>query len=103
MIIHIKKLLDLGVSYVCLSLGKKGSIFASSETITKAYINDISELISTGAGDSMIAGFIYSFIHQFSHKETHQFMTYIAKQSITKEKIEKNHSYQKIRIKKVGE
>jgi 1-phosphofructokinase len=100
---HIKKILDLGVSYIVLSLGRRGSILASKDKITKAKPSRVLNQISIGAGDSMVAGFIYSEINQLSHEETHQFMTYMSEQTLSNEKIEKNQPYQKIQIRNVGQ
>lgn len=53
----IKELLDKGIKYVAVSLGKEGAILASKKQILKATPPNIKALNPVGSGDSMIGGF----------------------------------------------
>lgn len=54
-----KRLKKLGPENIIISLGKDGSIFISDYGIYKGNVPDGKLISSVGAGDSMVAGFIY--------------------------------------------
>lgn len=56
---YAKKLQTLGAQNVIISLGKDGSIFISDELNLKANSIEGNLINSVGAGDSMVAGFVY--------------------------------------------
>lgn len=56
---YAKKLQTLGAQNVIISLGKDGSMFLSDELILKANTIEGKLINSVGAGDSMVAGFVY--------------------------------------------
>lgn len=57
-----KKLLNKGAQHVLISLGADGSLLLHEDKVLKA-LNPPGQVVGTvGAGDSMIAGFIYEFL-----------------------------------------
>ncbi|MBC2855517.1 1-phosphofructokinase [Cetobacterium sp. 2A] len=68
-----KELQSLGAKNVIISLGKEGSIFISEDKIYKGGIPKGNLISSVGAGDSMIAGFIYGLVKNFPLEETYKF------------------------------
>ncbi len=59
---HGKKLILLGAQNVLVSMGSKGSIFISNKHIYRASLIHGHAINTTGAGDSMVAGFVSSYI-----------------------------------------
>ena len=57
-----KKLLELGAKNVIVSLGGKGSVFLNNDLTlrAKALVGEVKNTV--GAGDSMVAGFISSYV-----------------------------------------
>jgi 1-phosphofructokinase len=55
------KLLDKGVSLVCLSLGHGGAIFVSREGIRRSPALPVTVKSTVGAGDSMVGALVYGF------------------------------------------
>ena len=66
-----KKLVEMGASNVLVSMGSKGSILLDKDHIYRA--NQIHGHVTdtTGAGDSMIAGFVSSFIQNKDIKKSY--------------------------------
>lgn len=61
--ILIKKVQELGVRNVCITLGKNGAILACDNSIWKVSRNDFLNISDTvGAGDAFFAALIYKFI-----------------------------------------
>lgn len=60
---YSKKLIDMGAKNVIVSLGGEGSVFVNQETVYKAkpIIGDVKNTV--GAGDSMVAGFVKSYVN----------------------------------------
>ncbi|QBQ07859.1 1-phosphofructokinase [Spiroplasma gladiatoris] len=59
-----KQLIKMGAKNIIVSLGKNGAMFINEETIIKASIGNWSNKLinAAGAGDSMLAGFVNTFI-----------------------------------------
>ncbi|GHV80225.1 phosphofructokinase [Spirochaetia bacterium] len=55
------KLLDKGVSLVCLSLGHEGALFVSREGIRRSPALPVTVKSTVGAGDSMVGALVYGF------------------------------------------
>ncbi len=69
MISYGKKLIALGAQNVMISMGSKGSLFIDSKVVYRASLVHGHAIDTTGAGDSMVAGFIKSYLeHQDSKK-----------------------------------
>jgi len=66
----IKSLKELikayGITYVLLSMGEKGSLLVSMDAAYLAGILKVNVVSTVGAGDSMLAGFLFSFM---KHKD----------------------------------
>lgn len=62
----------MGAQNVIISLGKDGSIFISDELNLKAYSIEGNLINSVGAGDSMVAGFIYGIKNGLSKKDAYK-------------------------------
>lgn len=56
-----QKMLNLGVSYVLLSLGDEGAMLVSDEVVFRVKALRGEVVSSVGAGDAMLAGFIHAF------------------------------------------
>lgn len=59
---HGKKLIDMGAKYCIVSLGKDGSLFFDKENVYQSNIPQGVVINTVGAGDSMIAGFVNSYL-----------------------------------------
>ena len=60
--VYAKKLLDKGAKNVIVSLGSDGAILVNNETICKLAAPKGDAKNTVGAGDSLLAGFIYEYI-----------------------------------------
>ena len=65
-IAYAKKLNELGAENVIVSLGGEGSIFVDKDMVLKASPITGKLVNSVGAGDSMVAGFVYGLSHDLS-------------------------------------
>lgn len=63
------RFLDKGVENVLVSMGSKGAILVKKDRYYKANIPKGVYKNSIGAGDSMVAGFIYGYLKKFSDVE----------------------------------
>lgn len=66
---YAKKLIELGAENVIVSLGGEGSIFVDKDMVLKAGPIEGKLVNSVGAGDSMVAGFVYGLSHDLSKEE----------------------------------
>jgi 6-phosphofructokinase 2 len=64
-----KRLLDQGVSYVCVSLGKEGAVLVSREAAVWASPPQVAVRSSVGAGDSLVAGLVAGFVRGLAPPE----------------------------------
>jgi len=62
LIAYGRKLIQLGAQNVMISMGSKGSLFVNDKHIYRASLIHGHAINTTGAGDSMIAGFVGSYI-----------------------------------------
>lgn len=67
-----RRLTGKGIAYVAVSLGREGSILVSEAEAIRAKPFPITPLSTVGAGDSMVAAFIYCLLHGKSLEETAQ-------------------------------
>ena len=70
---YAQKLKDLGCKYVIVSMGRKGSVMIGEEGKYQAHAFDRCEVHSCGAGDSMIAGFIFSLQRGFDEANAYKY------------------------------
>ena len=63
------ELLDRGIENVLVSLGEKGAILCTKNGVYSGKVPKISVISTVGAGDSSVAGFIYSYIKNEGEKE----------------------------------
>ncbi|MBU1141388.1 MAG: 1-phosphofructokinase [Firmicutes bacterium] len=66
-----KQLIELGAENVLISMGSKGSLFISQNKVYRASLVHGHTINTTGAGDSMIAGFISSYIQEKNLKKAY--------------------------------
>ncbi|MFD1067257.1 1-phosphofructokinase [Oceanobacillus locisalsi] len=76
-----KKLLELGAEHVIISMGGDGALLVTKEGNYKAKAPEGKLINSVGAGDSMVAGFISSFLK--SKDPVESFKTSVASGSAT--------------------
>lgn len=71
-IAYAKKLNELGAENVIVSLGGDGSIFVDKDRVLKASPITGKLVNSVGAGDSMVAGFVYGLSHDLTKKDSYK-------------------------------
>ena len=69
---YAKKLIELGAENVIVSLGGEGSIFVDKDRVLKASPITGNLVNSVGAGDSMVAGFVYGLSHDLSKEDAYK-------------------------------
>lgn len=69
---YAKKLNELGAENVIVSLGGEGSIFVDKDRVLKVGPITGKLVNSVGAGDSMVAGFVYGLSHDLSKKDAYK-------------------------------
>ncbi|WP_105301768.1 1-phosphofructokinase [Anaerococcus marasmi] len=69
---YARKLNELGAENVIVSLGGEGSIFVDKDRVLKASPITGKLVNSVGAGDSMVAGFVYGLSHGLSKKDAYK-------------------------------
>lgn len=69
---YAKKLNELGAENVIVSLGGDGSIFVDKDSVLKVGPITGKLVNSVGAGDSMVAGFVYGLSHDLSKKYSYK-------------------------------
>lgn len=62
MITYGRKLIELGAQHVMISMGSKGSLYVGRSVVYRASLVHGHAINTTGAGDSMVAGFIQSYL-----------------------------------------
>ncbi len=87
---HEKDILDAarsiqkqGVSHVLVSLGSKGSYYLCNDHMSYIGPEKVTPLSTTGAGDSMVAGFIYGMLNGKKGDDLHQWIAQCALNIIT--------------------
>lgn len=66
---YARKLIEEGAQRVLVSLGEEGSILVTTTTTYKASVPHGQLVNSVGSGDSMVAGFIHSFLENNDEEE----------------------------------
>lgn len=69
---YARKLNELGAENVIVSLGGEGSIFVDKDRVLKVGPITGKLVNSVGAGDSMVAGFVYGLSHDLSKKDAYK-------------------------------
>jgi 1-phosphofructokinase len=105
-IVHGQKLLALGAEHVIISRGEKGSIFLFADEVYEAQVPKGTLIDSVGAGDSMVAGFLYgmskfcdkiqAYRYACSCGSSTAFSSHLAEQELI------NKLYEEIEINKIG-
>lgn len=65
--------LDKGVKNIFISLGKDGVFFSDGKTSKILFNPQIEVVNTTGAGDSFIAGVVYSYLNNFNLEQSAEF------------------------------
>ncbi|WP_297281228.1 1-phosphofructokinase [uncultured Anaerococcus sp.] len=73
LLVYARKLNELGAQNVIVSRGKEGSIFVSDDLALKAETIEGKLVNSVGAGDSMVAGFVYALKNGSNKKDAYKF------------------------------
>ncbi|APQ14959.1 1-phosphofructokinase [Borreliella garinii] len=69
-----KNIVESGVQNIIISMGSDGAIFIGSENVAfRAFVPKISSASTIGAGDSVIAGFVYAFDNRNTLKDSFKF------------------------------
>ncbi len=64
---------EIGVPLVVVTLGSEGLVAATKETVYRVTVPHVDVVSSVGAGDTVVAGILYGFLHQLSLPNTLQF------------------------------
>lgn len=94
-IFYAKKLIERGVTYVIVSLGSKGAVLITKQQTFSAEAPSGNVINTVGSGDSLIAGFIASFLKTEDPKEAFRYSvasgsaTAFSSDLCTKELVEK--------------
>ncbi|RIY38802.1 1-phosphofructokinase [Psittacicella hinzii] len=73
-----------GITNVVVSMGSKGSLWVTKDFVYQAQPPKITNVVSTvGAGDSMVAGFIYSLVNGLDAEQTLTFASAISAYAVT--------------------
>ncbi|RIY37124.1 1-phosphofructokinase [Psittacicella gerlachiana] len=79
-----RKLNAQGITNVVVSMGSKGSLWITKDAVYQAQPPKITNVVSTvGAGDSMVAGFIYSLVNGLNAEDTLRFASAISAYAVT--------------------
>lgn len=70
---YAKRIIDQGVENVIVSLAGKGAVFVNQEGAYVAEFPESKPVNSIGAGDSVVAGFLYAKCEQMQEAEAFQF------------------------------
>ncbi|MFC5469567.1 1-phosphofructokinase [Cohnella suwonensis] len=65
-----RTLIDGGIEYVLVSMGAEGSLLVNRHEAVRASPFPITPVSTVGAGDSMVAALVYSFLHGKSFEDT---------------------------------
>ncbi len=76
-----KAFISKGVRKVFVSLGSKGSLLITKDSVFKAEVPKLTVKSTVGAGDSFVAGIAYSVLNKKSDKETLKFASTIGSAS----------------------
>ncbi|WP_301409777.1 1-phosphofructokinase [Borreliella tanukii] len=69
-----KNLVEGGVQNIIISMGSDGAIFIGSNNVAfRAFVPKISPISTIGAGDSVIAGFVYAFDNKNTLEDSFKF------------------------------
>lgn len=83
-----KKLQAQGIANVVISMGAEGSLWLSDNGIVQAQPQKCENVVSTvGAGDSMVAGLIYGFIHHYSAADTLAFASAVSALAVSQSNV----------------
>jgi 1-phosphofructokinase len=77
-IFYGKKLLEEGAERVIISMGKNGSIYLDKHNIYRSNLIHSKVTSSVGSGDSMIAGFISSYLSDNDIQKAYQYAVAVA-------------------------
>ena len=72
-VLYARKLIDKGAKHCIVSLGSKGSMLITKDKVLKASVPKGKLVSSVGAGDSMVAGFIYQYKQNKNIKDAYRF------------------------------
>lgn len=68
-----KRLVEMGIKYVVVSMGKKGLVVAGENELFRVIPPEVQVVTTTGAGDATVAGIIFSLDKGESIKEAARF------------------------------
>jgi len=80
-----KKLMDMGVKNLIVTMGKNGSIFVGEEKVVKVGIHKVKAVDPTAAGDSFIGGVIRMLAEGKKIEEAMEFGARVGAITVTKE------------------
>ncbi|WP_024653416.1 1-phosphofructokinase [Borrelia persica] len=67
------KLIEMGVQNIIISMGGEGAVFINKQDVYVANVPRIDSLSTIGAGDSVVAGFVYAYYNGSSFSDSFRF------------------------------
>lgn len=83
---NAKKLYDMGIPYVVVSLGKEGALLVCKEGVFTGKPPSIEAVNTVGCGDSMVAAFAVAMDHDYTAKESLRYAVAVSAANALSEK-----------------
>ena len=80
-----KRLYEMGAANVIVSMSELGAVFVNNESEYIVEVNKIETNNTVGAGDTMLAGFIFSILNKNNYKESLEFACKLAQKKLDKQ------------------
>ncbi|MCX5773194.1 MAG: 1-phosphofructokinase family hexose kinase [Fusobacteria bacterium] len=105
LIYYGNKLIELGAQNVVVSLASEGAILITKSKNTMAFVPSIEPKNSVGAGDSLVAGMVYSLRKGYSLEKSFRYGVAMSVNAVTSKTLfdseEIDNIYEKIRLKEL--
>lgn len=79
---YAKKLIENGLDIICVSMGENGALLIKDDEVIHSIPSKVEIKTTVGAGDSMLAGLIYSFVKKLSFEESIKIATAYSMSSV---------------------
>lgn len=83
-----KRLGEMGAENVIVSMGELGAVLVNNESEFIVKVNKIETNNTVGAGDTMLAGFIFSILNKNNYRESLEFACKLAQKKLDKQNLD---------------
>ncbi|MDD3361976.1 MAG: 1-phosphofructokinase [Hespellia sp.] len=103
-----KKIYDMGIPYVAVSLGSEGVLLVCADGVFTATPPEIEAVNTVGCGDSMVGAFAVSMERGYPVEETLKYAVAVSAANALSEKTgyfaeeDRDHIIEKVEVKKIG-